>query len=67
MASHKFKIGQSVQYAPDKLQPGVSAGHYKITRLLPSAGRDHQYRIKNALEPYERIAQESQLTIVASG
>lgn len=62
MTRHKFKLGQSVQYVPDKLQPTKPAGAYNITRLLPSAGRDQQYRIKNALELYERIAQESQLT-----
>jgi len=62
MQRHKFKVGQSVQYAPDKLQTAAPPGQYKITRLLPSAGRDQQYRIKNASEPYERIAQESQLT-----
>lgn len=64
MPRHKFKIGQSVQYAPDKLQTAAPSGQYKITRLLPSTGRSQQYRIKNALEPYERIAQESQLTYV---
>jgi hypothetical protein len=63
MPHHKFKLGQSVQFVPDKLQAATPSGVYKITRLLPSAGRDLQYRIKNALEPYERIAQESQLTL----
>ena len=62
MPQHKFKLGQSVQFVPDKLQATAPSGVYKITRLLPSAGRDLQYRIKNASEPYERIAQESQLT-----
>jgi hypothetical protein len=62
MPIHKFKLGQSVQFAPDKLQAAPTSGVYEITRLLPSAGRDLQYRIKNALEPYERMAQESQLT-----
>ena len=61
MTHHKFKLGQAVQFTPDKLQPAKPAGEYKITRLLPSSGRDMQYRIKNALEPYERIAQEGQL------
>lgn len=64
MARHKFKLGQSVQYAPEKLQAAAPAGQFKITGLLPAAGRDQQYRIKNASEPYERIAQESQLTLV---
>ena len=64
MAQHKFKLGQSVQYVPDKLQAGAASGQYKVTRLLPASGRDHQYRIKSPSEPYERIAQESQLILV---
>lgn len=66
MPRHKFKLGQSVEYLPNKLQMRPSSGSYKITRLLPIEGRDHQYRIKNGSEPYERIAQESQLTLVNS-
>lgn len=61
MSHHKFKLGQSVQYVTSKLQAETSPGGFKITRLLPSAGHDQQYRIKNASEPYERVAQESQL------
>ena len=64
MSHHKFKIGQSVHYASAKLQATPPAGGFKVTRLLPSSGSDQQYRIKNASEPYERIAQESQLTMV---
>lgn len=64
MPHHKFKLGQNVQYVPDKLQAAKPSGSYKITRLLPAAGRDQQYRIKNALEPCERIAQECQLTLI---
>ena len=67
MATHKFKLGQSVEYLPDKLQVRPPSGTYKITRLLPAAGSDHQYRIKNASEPYERIARESQLTPAPAG
>lgn len=63
MPRHKFKLRPSVQYVPDKLQATTPAGAYKITRLLPSAGRDQQYRLKSALEPSERIAEESQLTL----
>lgn len=63
MSQHKFKLGQSVQYVLDTPQAASPQGQYKTTRLLPSAGRDHQYRIKKALEPCERIVQESQLTL----
>jgi hypothetical protein len=36
-------------------------GTYRIVRLLPSDGEEHQYRIKNAGEAFERVAKESQL------
>ena len=62
MTHHKFKLGQSVELVPHKLQAAAPSGHFKITRLLPSGGTDLQYRIKNAAEPYERMALESQLT-----
>ena len=63
MASHKFKLGQLVEFVPDKMQVSVPHGAYSITRLLPPAGNDHQYRIKNAGETFERIARESQLSL----
>jgi hypothetical protein len=63
MTPHKFRLGQSVQYMPDKLQVRTPLGAFKITRLLPPGSGDRQYRIKNAAEPYERIAQESQLVL----
>jgi hypothetical protein len=66
MPRHKFKLGQSVEYLPNKLQMRASSGYYKITRLLPVEGRNQQYRIKSGSEPYERIAQESQLTLANS-
>ena len=62
MSLHKYKLGQLVQYIPDKLQEASPSGDYKITRLLPAQGADHQYRIKNGSEPFERIARESQLS-----
>ena len=66
MANHKFKIGQTVEYLPDKIQIRPPAGSFRIVRLLPALGQDNQYRIKNASEAYERIAQESQLTVAAA-
>ncbi len=66
MSLHRYRIGQLVEFMPDKLQVSVPSGAYSITRLLPAVGRDHQYRIKNATELFERIARESQLKIRAS-
>jgi hypothetical protein len=63
VSNHKFKIGQSVNYAFGRFGFAASArGIYKITQLLPSEGDDFQYRIKSAAEPHERMVKESQLT-----
>ena len=41
-------------------RPGAS-GSYKIVKLLPTDGDEHQYRIKSPGEAFERVAKESQL------
>jgi hypothetical protein len=66
MSRHRYRIGQLVEFIPDKLQVSVPSGTYKITRLLPAAGRELQYQIKNTAEVFERIALESQLAVHAS-
>ncbi len=66
MSRHKYRIGQLVAFVPDKLQVSVPSGTYKVMRLLPAAGRDLQYQIKNTAEVFERIARESQLEAHAS-
>ena len=61
VTSHKFKIGQSVNYTSGLFGAGSSSGVYQITQLLPPEGDDFQYKIKSAAEPHERVAKESQL------
>jgi len=61
VSSHRFKIGQSVNYTSGPFGVGSGSGVYKITQLLPPEGEDFQYKIKNAAEPHERVAKESQL------
>jgi hypothetical protein len=60
VTSHKFKIGQSVNYTSGPFGASAS-GVYEITQLLPPEGDDFQYKIKSAREPHERVAKESQL------
>jgi hypothetical protein len=60
VTSHKFKIGQSVNYTSGAFGAHAS-GVYQITQLLPPEGDDFQYKIKSAAEPHERVAKESQL------
>jgi hypothetical protein len=61
VTSHKFKIGQSVNYTSGPFGAGSVSGVYQITQLLPPEGDDFQYKIKSAAEPHERVAKESQL------
>jgi hypothetical protein len=59
---HKFKVGQSVNLSVGPFGQGSAGAVYKIVRLLPSEGGDHQYRVKSTSEPHERVANESQLS-----
>ncbi len=57
VSGHKYKIGQLVNY----LSRDATSGVYQVTQLLPPEGEAFQYRIKNANEPHERVAKESEL------
>jgi len=61
----KFRVGQSVSFASAPFGRGGASGIYKVTLLLPPEGDDHQYRIKSANEPHERVVKESQLDRIA--
>jgi hypothetical protein len=62
VTSHKFKIGQSVNYISGS---AVRASICEITQLLPPQGDDFQYKIKSVAEPHQRVAKESQLNRAA--
>ena len=61
MATHRFTIGQAVQFSPDRGTEGATRGRYTITRLLPEAGNTPQYRIKSSADQHERVVREDQL------
>ena len=63
MASHKFRVGQVVDFNPSRVGVPASVRAYKILRLLPSEGCEQLYRIKTITEPIERVARESELTL----
>ena len=65
MASHKYKVGQSVRLSPGKSSLPAGGQAYKIVRVLPADGNELQYRIKSAYETFERIARESELFALA--
>jgi hypothetical protein len=61
MDHHKFKVGQTVHYTSGLYGRGQHGDVFKIIQQLPPQGGDYQYRIKNANEPYDRVAKESEL------
>ena len=46
MSNHKFKIGQTVRFRPNRLGAVVGYSECKILRLLPIEEGNHLYRIK---------------------
>lgn len=68
MRRHKYKVGQTIRYFQTTTstvgRPGetrVSSERYEITRLLPEAGAEFQYRIKGVTMGQERVVRESEI------
>ena len=58
---HKYHVGDIVYYTSPSFGRAAATGSYTVIKQLPSEGDDHQYRIKNTEEAFERVAKESQL------
>ncbi len=64
MATHKFKPGQTVFLQPTIGNRIVERGPYEVTKRLPvQSDGQIQYRIKTSSEPYERVANEGELSL----
>jgi hypothetical protein len=63
MAAHKFAVGQTVRFSPDRQQLHSGQGWFKIIRLLPEAASVLQYRVKSELDGHERVVREDQLAL----
>lgn len=61
MAQHKFSVGQSVNFAPDRSTDASARGAYTIVRALPESGGVLQYRVKARVNGQERVVREDQL------
>jgi hypothetical protein len=61
LKTHKYSIGQAVRYTAGPFSRFGASGSFKVVKLLPPEGDEHQYRIKSAGEAFERVAKESQL------
>ena len=62
--AHKYSVGQLVNFE-GMVTRGAASGDYTIVSLVPIE-RDNRltYRIKSPLEPFERIVEEHELSIV---
>ena len=58
----KFKVGDAVILKQSTYRD-VPVGVCVVTRVLPDHNGEREYRVKNANEPHERIAGESELEL----
>ncbi len=61
MITHKFSVGQTLQFSPGLGEDSKSRGRYKVVRQLPEASNTLQYRIKNEMDGHERVVREDQM------
>jgi hypothetical protein len=61
MLEHKYRVGQAVEFFPDRGVEHTSKGRYKIVRQLLGEGNSPRYRIKNETDGQERMVGESEL------
>jgi len=62
MTVHKYAIGQTVRFSPDRNQEGPGGrGSFKVVRLLPETESVLQYRVKSQMDGHERVVREDQL------
>jgi hypothetical protein len=62
MTYHKYKVGQTVNLIPNRLDRHLPSGAYTVLRLLPIEGLDIRYRVKSARDGHERVVLEGQLS-----
>jgi hypothetical protein len=62
MATHKFKLGQTVFLQPTMGNRDAARGAYQVTKQLPEREGQFEYQIKSSSEPHERAAKEGELS-----
>lgn len=61
MTTHKFTVGDRVEFVPSAFDANVRRGTYTVVRALPVAGRGCEYRVKHIQDEHERVIDEAQL------
>jgi hypothetical protein len=64
MSPHQFRIRQSVRFRYYEKMRSAAPGEYEILGYQPNEDGEPRYRIKSALEQHERIARESELSLI---
>jgi len=62
MATHKFRVGEKVQFLAGLGVRFATSEVYEIVQQLPESDGEYHYKIKSVDEPYLRMAKESQLS-----
>jgi hypothetical protein len=64
VTSHKFSIGERVDYRPAMRHQAISAGDFQIESLLPADETgNNQYRIESRIDGHRRVVHESELAV----
>ena len=61
MSEHKYKVGQAVEFFPERGVEHTAKGRFKIVRLLLDASNAPRYHIKHEVDGHERMVGESEL------
>jgi hypothetical protein len=56
----QFRSGQTVRFV-NALPHSMAAGNYQVVKQLPEERGEQRYIVKSAVEPYGRVAKESEL------
>jgi len=59
--THKFAVGDDVEFDPGPSDGNVPRGTYTITRAMPGDDLDRTYRARSTKDGLERVFREKQL------
>ena len=63
VATHKFKIGETVELRSGRFDPNVPRGFYRIERLMPVESGNVYYRVKHIANGHERVVIENLISV----
>jgi hypothetical protein len=61
MLEHKYRVGQAVEFFPERGIEHTAKGRFKIVRQFLGEGNAPRYRIKHEVDGHERMVGESEL------